>query len=604
LATAVGIALGVLPLQIARGQFSDDFNDGNDNGWTRYNVLAQVGFPATFSFPDGGYRMETPQNWTNAQLGPGRVGSLVTGSNYSDFRITLDVTDWAAMSPSAFGALARITNAGLGTTDGYLLILNAEDENLDLSYIHEEGLDSFGTVDVSMVPDTDFRIVFSGFGTQLNAMVYDKAVLNSPLGFLVVDASITPPPWTSGAVGMVVGETDDPDGEADAATFDNFKVTAPIASEWNALGGGTLGIAPHNWVGNVPPVGVDAHARFLQSAEVDAEIIVDVNQLGKITFDNSHKYTLRGFGLQLETTTGSAEINVLSGSHELANDLTLASDTVVAVNPAAGNVSLSGLFNGGGKLLTKTGAGSLTVKNLGNVSLTVNGGTVVVEPNGGDAGTSALEALSISGPGRLNVNNNDVVVRATAATKNTVHGNIEDDIVSAQNGPDESFITKWDGPGLTSATARTANVAAGFDLTGLGVIRNSDLDIASGVPGSTFTTFGGQPVTPDDVLVKYTYTGDGNFDGAVTFDDYAAMDSAFFGLIQNLGWATGDVNFDNQITFDDYSVVDQAFFFQGAPLSGQSAVTAVPEPGTLAACATALVVLVGWRGRRRTRQVG
>ncbi len=74
-------------------------------------------------------------------------------------------------------------------------------------------------------------------------------------------------------------------------------------------------------------------------------------------------------------------------------------------------------------------------------------------------------------------------------------------------------------------------------------------------------------MSPDDVLLKYTYIGDGNLDGLVSFDDYVGMDNAFFGLIPNLGWATGDINVDNAINFDDYTVVDQAFFFQGAPLA-------------------------------------
>ncbi len=99
------------------------------------------------------------------------------------------------------------------------------------------------------------------------------------------------------------------------------------------------------------------------------------------------------------------------------------------------------------------------------------------------------------------------------------------------------------------------------------MIRNSDIDVITGLPGSTYTSFGGVPVTPDDVLLKYTYLGDGNLDGLVSFDDYVGMDNAFFGLIPNLGWATGDINFDNAINFDDYSVVDQAFFFQAAPLA-------------------------------------
>ena len=136
---------------------------------------------------------------------------------------------------------------------------------------------------------------------------------------------------------------------------------------------------------------------------------------------------------------------------------------------------------------------------------------------------------------------------------------------------DANFITNWDGPGLTSSTARTSNLASNFDLVGIGAIRNSDIDILTGLPGSSYTTFSGVAVTPDDILVKYTYIGDGNLDGLVSFDDYVGMDNAFFGLIPNLGWATGDINFDGVINFDDYSVVDQAFFFQGAPLSGEEA---------------------------------
>ena len=85
-------------------------------------------------------------------------------------------------------------------------------------------------------------------------------------------------------------------------------------------------------------------------------------------------------------------------------------------------------------------------------------------------------------------------------------------------------------------------------------------------------------MTPHDVLIKYTYVGDANLSGAVSFDDYIGMDNAFFGLIPNLGWATGDINFDGAINFDDYSKVDQAFFFQAAPIT-HADVAAVPEAG-------------------------
>ncbi len=228
--------------------------------------------------------------------------------------------------------------------------------------------------------------------------------------------------------------------------------------------------------------------------------------------------------------------------------------------------------------------GTITVGGLnilpGGV-LDLADGEVIVSPNGGNAATSVVNALTINGASKFDLKNNDLVIRATAATKDAVHAAAQVDIVSAQNGFDANFITNWNGPGLTSTAARTANVATGFDLVGLGMIRNSDIDVITGLPGASYTTFSGQPVTPDDILVKYTYIGDGNLDGLVSFDDYVGMDNAFFGLIPNLGWATGDINFDGVINFDDYTVVDQAFFFQGAPLAGEDAVAAIPEPGAL-----------------------
>ncbi len=115
----------------------------------------------------------------------------------------------------------------------------------------------------------------------------------------------------------------------------------------------------------------------------------------------------------------------------------------------------------------------------------------------------------------------------------------------------------------------------------------------------------GETVSPHDILSRFTYIGDGNLDGLVSFDDYVGMDNAFFGLIPNLGWATGDVNFDGVINFDDYTVVDQAFFFQGAPLSSATAAAVVPEPQTLLfAVIAALCGLCCWMGGRRKARRG
>jgi hypothetical protein len=178
----------------------------------------------------------------------------------------------------------------------------------------------------------------------------------------------------------------------------------------------------------------------------------------------------------------------------------------------------------------------------------------------------AVNELAIAPGGTLDMNDNDMIIRASAATKDAVHAQMEDWIVSGRNGQDANYVTNWNGTGIVSSEARTRNVGSGMDLVNLGVIRNSDMDIRTGVPGSAWTTWGGQAVGFNDVLLKFTYTGDGDLDGVVTYDDYAAMDAAFFQLIAMLGWATGDVNNDGVIDFEDYSIVDQTFFFQGNPL--------------------------------------
>ena len=340
----------------------------------------------------------------------------------------------------------------------------------------------------------------------------------------------------------------------------------PPGTTWNVDTDATWSGA-NNWTLGIPNA-ADAKAVFGPAITQPRTVTVDTEiTVGEIDFNSANAYTIAGPNtLTLDVTSGDAQIRVLGGSHTISAPLTLADNTVVTVGPATSQLSITGALNSSGVALTKAGAGNLTVNHVRATALSVNEGALVIAPNGGDPGTSAVDTLSVNGTSRFDLNNNDLVVRATAATKDAVHAAIQADIVSAQNGIDANFITKWDGPGITSSFARTANVATGFDLVGLGVIRNSDIDIITGLPGSSYTTFSGQPVTPDDVLVKYTYIGDGNLDGLVSFDDYVGMDNAFFGLIPNLGWATGDINFDGVINFDDYTVVDQAFFFQGAPL--------------------------------------
>jgi hypothetical protein len=99
----------------ARAQ-SDDFNDGNDNGWNRYDPLAGFGLRAEYSFPNGGYRIRTPYT-TGQAANPGRAGT-VRPEMYSDFYVSVDLVSWNDSLPQSVGILARVQTVGLQTTTG------------------------------------------------------------------------------------------------------------------------------------------------------------------------------------------------------------------------------------------------------------------------------------------------------------------------------------------------------------------------------------------------------------------------------------------------------------------------------------------------------
>src|SRR6185503_3825494 len=101
---------------------SDDFNDGNDTGWTRYDPLGGLGAgaQATYTFPNRGYRIQATRFPAfPAAVGPARAGSVREDVSYTDFYVAVDVVDWDNSVRQAFGILARVNTPGLGQTTGY-----------------------------------------------------------------------------------------------------------------------------------------------------------------------------------------------------------------------------------------------------------------------------------------------------------------------------------------------------------------------------------------------------------------------------------------------------------------------------------------------------
>jgi autotransporter-associated beta strand protein len=390
----------------------------------------------------------------------------------------------------------------------------------------------------------------------------------------------------------------------DATTFGLTVVSTP--SGWNIDGGG-------NWSTGGLPNAPGATARLLgklTGANSPGVITLDGDKtVGNIVFGNPNSYVLTpgsGGSLTIWNDCVAASVTVSTGHHTIAVPVIVSGSANVDVAASAGLDVSAGISVGAGGKLTKANSGALNISggvNLGNgASLVVDGGLlaadnirggtvainasgkITIKPDGSSAGVTRLHGLTLNGAGLIDLSNNDLILDADSATRFSVASTIANQIKSARN----TAPGLWQGVGITSSAA----AADAHGLTGLAVILN---DNGAGKP--IYTTFTGQPVDVNSILVKYTYNGDMDLNGKVDADDYFLIDRGFAAHLA--GYRNGDLDYNGSIDADDYFLIDNAFARQNAILAGGSlAASAVPEPGTLmlvGAVGTALLT----RRRRR-----
>jgi autotransporter-associated beta strand protein len=275
-------------------------------------------------------------------------------------------------------------------------------------------------------------------------------------------------------------------------------------------------------------------------------------------------------------------------------------------------LTVPGVVTGTGKL-TKIGTGTLVLSNANTYAggTTVSAGTLLLgnaDATAGDAIDVADSAfaqaqnglakavtvttLNTNTTGKFDLTNNSMVVKGMTVAQ------VQAEIVKSFN------AGQWNGAsGLTSSTAAVALPA----VTAIGFADNGILNR---------TEFKGvTPLNATDVLVKYTYYGDSDLNGATTLDDY----TLFLNGYQTAGttWVQGDYDYNGLVTLDDFTLFLAGYQQQGAPLSELeslinntpmsaadrsamlAAVQAVPEP-----TAMGLMALLGGTrllGRRRNR---
>lgn len=215
------IGLACCPTLLAE---TDNFNDGDDAGWTRYTPVTAVSTP-TFSFPQGStYRLQA----TGARvqdLGPARVGSYLPNATNADFYVSLDLVDWDNSLDQIFGLLARMSTPGLGTLNGYALTYatrtgRAATGQLEILRVtNERGTRLAGAfADISLDPAKDYRFVFVGAGINFTGMVYLLPDTVTPVATIAgVDGT-----YTQGLAGFFTYDNGSPADNPVDVTFDNF----------------------------------------------------------------------------------------------------------------------------------------------------------------------------------------------------------------------------------------------------------------------------------------------------------------------------------------------------------------------------------------------
>jgi hypothetical protein len=307
------------------------------------------------------------------------------------------------------------------------------------------------------------------------------------------------------------------------------------------------------------------------------------NTLGTIELNSSSALSFTGqvtasstFTLDQEGWGTASFVNLNIGTY------TVNGGTLSIVAPGSGNATatigqllspnLGGAVNVGGG----SGSAVLTVTQLAVPTLNIgSSGSVVIASGGGTAGTGSISSLTIASGGQLDLTDHGLVIEygsygATSpigdlsfahTTRNYPAGSIQRYIQTAFDD------YNWDGPGITSSTA--ANDSSG--LTAVGAADENDIysvypndySVADGGTG----TWLGQPINdPNNVLVRFTYYGDGNLDGVVNTEDVLALDQGYDGLAGHVGWYDGDYNYDGKIDDNDVSLLEQSYIYQGAPL--------------------------------------
>jgi len=427
------------------------------------------------------------------------------------------------------------------------------------------------------------------------------------------------------------------------------QIIIPHANEarWKDANGGTFGDGAR-WLSGASPASAD-HAIFSVS-----------------TGSSSYTATLSGnvTNNRLSVRQGNVNLSLAGNTYTLANtsaatpgvtigefggtpQLTVTGGTLSSVNAtlSAGAAAMSTMTLGsaatwnnsgsiyvGGSSTSPGGQATLNIQN--GASLNV-GGTLKVWDAGivnftsghVSAGSLALlgsaqfnmstghdkalviNALSVAAGAKLDLADNTLILNYGSDTTHSARDAIRNLLVNGRNaGP--ASAAPWNGLGGIMSSYANAN-GNGFNLA-IGYGDNEDL--AAVRAAGSYTSFGGQTVASNTILVQLTRGADATMDGVVDGQDVAIIGTHF----QKPGsgqWCFGDFDYSGTCDGSDVSVLGTTFgktspilspaqmtaefgsAFTSAFEAGQSG--AVPEPGSLVVLGFGAIALLAPRRRKR-----
>lgn len=251
-------AATMMALHSAAG-LTDNFDDGNDDDWVVFDPLGSSGLasPATITFPDGAYRLQSPVP-SVPDGGPARVFSFRQDMELADFYVAVDLVDWDDDVNQAVGLIGRAGNVGLGETTAYVCNYDPNQTGsnpagqFQINYVENEGAPSDSTMaaaNLELIADHSYRMIFFGKGGTLTAAMFDLLDLTRPVALIQSEeGDARGELYESGFVGLFnFSRSDSLDADSIAdATFDNFvrEESNPDEATWPLVSRGIPGI-PH-----------------------------------------------------------------------------------------------------------------------------------------------------------------------------------------------------------------------------------------------------------------------------------------------------------------------------------------------------------------------